>query len=91
MSLPCFRILCDTLQTNYGLQPTLNVSIEESVAIFIQICGHNEVQRNVGLRFGRNQETLQRNFLEVLTATEKWRVIVLGHHQEKSYTEFLKG
>ena len=70
MSLPCFCSLCDTLQTSYGLQPTLNVSIEESVAMFLQICGHNEVQRDVGLRFSRNQETVQRKFMEVLTATE---------------------
>ncbi|CAG7871206.1 unnamed protein product [Brassica rapa] len=70
MSFPCFRNLCDILQTNYGLQPTLNISIEESMAMFLQICGHNAVQRDVGLRFGRNQETVQRKFMEVLTATE---------------------
>ena len=27
MSLPCFTTLCNMLQTNYGLQPTLNISI----------------------------------------------------------------
>ena len=70
MSLPCFTELCNILQTNYGLQPTSNISIEESVAIFLVICGHNEVQRDVGLRFGRNQETVMRKFSEVLTATE---------------------
>ena len=70
MSLPCFRTLCNMLQTNYGLKPTSNVSIEESVAIFLRICGHNEVQRDVGLRFGRNQETVKRKFKEVLKATE---------------------
>ena len=57
-------------QTNYGPQPTLNVSIEESVAMFLQICGHNKVQRDVGLRFGRNQETIQRKFMEVPRPTE---------------------
>ncbi|CAH2051855.1 unnamed protein product, partial [Thlaspi arvense] len=31
---------------------------------------HNKVQRDVGLRFGRNQETVQRKFIEVLTVTE---------------------
>ncbi|XP_024010418.1 uncharacterized protein LOC112085436 [Eutrema salsugineum] len=70
MSMPCFIMFCDTLQKNYGLQPTLNMSIEESVAIFLRICGHNEVQRDVGLRFDRNQETVQRKFIEVLKATE---------------------
>ncbi|KAL1209526.1 hypothetical protein V5N11_020427 [Cardamine amara subsp. amara] len=38
--------------------------------MLLRICGHNEVQRDVGLRFGRNQETLQKKFMEVLTATE---------------------
>ncbi|XP_024009454.1 protein ANTAGONIST OF LIKE HETEROCHROMATIN PROTEIN 1-like [Eutrema salsugineum] len=70
MSIPCFIMLCDTLQTNYSLQPIFNMSIEESVAIFLRICGHNEIQRDVGLRFCRNQETVQRKFTEVLRATE---------------------
>ncbi|VYS59124.1 unnamed protein product [Arabidopsis thaliana] len=70
MSLDYFRSLCDIMETSYGLQPTLNVSIEESVAMFLRICGHNEVQRDVGLRFGRTQETLNRKFFEVLKTTE---------------------
>ncbi|CAN6885041.1 unnamed protein product [Brassica oleracea] len=70
MSLGVFRFLCDILQSKYGLHPTLNVSIEESVAMFLRICGHNEVQRDVGLRFGRTQETVNRIFFEVLRATE---------------------
>ncbi|KAL9830821.1 hypothetical protein AtNW77_Chr3g0193751 [Arabidopsis thaliana] len=70
MSLDYFRSLCDIMETSYGLQPTLNVSIVESVAMFLRICGHNEVQRDVGLRFGRTQETLNRKFFEVLKTTE---------------------
>ncbi|CAA7053690.1 unnamed protein product [Microthlaspi erraticum] len=38
--------------------------------MFLRICGHNEVQRDVGLRFGRTQETVKRKFFEVLNATE---------------------
>ncbi|EFH46815.1 hypothetical protein ARALYDRAFT_493747 [Arabidopsis lyrata subsp. lyrata] len=59
------------METRYGLQPTLNVRIEESVVMFLRICGHNEVQRDVGLRFGRTQETVNRKFFEVLRATEQ--------------------
>jgi len=70
MSLGVFRSLCVILESKYGLHPTLNVSIEESVAMFLRICGHNEVQRDVGLRFGRTQETVNRKFFEVLRATE---------------------
>ncbi|KAL9811861.1 hypothetical protein AtNW77_Chr5g0114061 [Arabidopsis thaliana] len=69
MSLDCFRSLCDIMETSYGLIPTMNVSIEESVAMFLRICGHNEVQRDVGLRFGRTQETVNQKFFEVLRAT----------------------
>ena len=69
MSLDCFRTLCHQLEARYGLQSTVNVSIEESVAIFLRICRHNEVQRDVELRFGRNQKTVKRNFFEVLRAT----------------------
>ncbi|XP_056843072.1 uncharacterized protein LOC108808106 [Raphanus sativus] len=70
MSLDVFRSLCDILQSKYGLHPTMNVSIEESVAMFLQICGHNEVQIDVGIWFGRTQETMNRKFFEVLMATE---------------------
>lgn len=61
-ALNCFRTLCHQLEATYGLQATLNVSIKESVAIFLRICGHNEVQRDVRLEFGRNQETVKRVF-----------------------------
>ena len=70
MSLGVFRSLCDILESKYGLHPTFNVSIEESVAMFLLICGHNEVQRDDGLWFRRTQETVNRillNFLERLS------------------------
>lgn len=70
MPLGAFRMMCEKLQTTYGLQSILNISIKESVAMFLWICGHNEVQRDVGLRFRRNQETVKRKFFEVLRATE---------------------
>ncbi|KAL9816613.1 hypothetical protein AtNW77_Chr4g0279891 [Arabidopsis thaliana] len=38
--------------------------------MFLQISRHNEVQRDVGLRFGRNQETVKRKFGEGFTTTE---------------------
>ena len=39
MSLAAFTIFCNILQTNYGLQLTLNVSIEESMTIFNEYVG----------------------------------------------------
>ena len=70
MSLSTIWTLCDKLQTSYGLRSIVNVSIEESVEMFLRIYDHNEVKRDVGLRFGRTQETVKRKFFEVLTATE---------------------
>lgn len=52
ISLDAFRFLCDILQSNYGLQPTQNVSVEKSVAMFQRICGQNEVERDFRLWFG---------------------------------------
>jgi len=56
-----FTTLCNMLKTNYGLQLTLNISIGESVAMFLRICGHNEVQRDVGLRFGVIKKLFKEN------------------------------
>lgn len=41
------------------------------MTMFKQIYEHNEVQKDVGLRFGRNEETIQRIFMELLTTTER--------------------
>ncbi|CAN8306695.1 unnamed protein product [Cochlearia groenlandica] len=38
--------------------------------MFLRVFGHNEVQRDIGLRFGRNQEFVKRKFGELLRATE---------------------
>lgn len=71
MSLSCFTTFCKILQTNFGLQPTSNISNEENVAMLIRICGQNKVQRDhVGLRFGKNKETMMKKINEVLTTTE---------------------
>ena len=92
MSLGVFRSLCDILQSKYGLHPTLNVSIEESVTMFLRISGHNEVQRDVGLRFGRTQETSEYNFfLKFLGRQSYLLVIILRLQQDENYFEFLKG
>jgi len=69
MSFATFTGLCSILKENYGLQSSLNASVEESFAMFLRVCGHNEIQRDIGLRFGRNQETVNRKFSEVLEAT----------------------
>lgn len=68
MSLEAFTCLCEVLQTKYGLQDSHNIKVDESVAIFLIICGQNDTQHDIGLRFGHAQETIDRNFHYVLGA-----------------------
>ncbi|CAN7033723.1 unnamed protein product [Brassica rapa subsp. trilocularis] len=48
MYLPVYIQLCEKLKDDYQLKEKDNVSIEESVAIFLNICVQNETQRYVG-------------------------------------------
>lgn len=57
MSSEAFIRLCEVLQTKYGLQESNNIKVDESVAIFLILCGQNDTQRDIGLRFGHSQET----------------------------------
>ncbi|CAF2145383.1 unnamed protein product, partial [Brassica napus] len=67
----------EKLKDDYQLKETDNVSIEESVAIFLNICAQNATQRYVGKIFGHSQETISRKFHEVLSALEKMAVDLL--------------
>ncbi|XP_048593384.1 uncharacterized protein LOC125576904 [Brassica napus] len=46
------------------------MSVKESVAIFLYICGHNATQRSVMRMFGHSQESIFRKFHEVLDVME---------------------
>ena len=70
MSTVAFQRLCEILQERYSLQDTQNMSVDESVAIFLMICGQNDTQGDIGLRFGHAQETICRKFHEVFGAME---------------------
>ncbi|CAF1929731.1 unnamed protein product, partial [Brassica napus] len=74
---PVYIQLCEKLKDDYQLKETDNVSIEESVAIFLNICAQNATQRYVGKTFGHSQETISRKFHEVLSALEKMAVDLL--------------
>ncbi|CAN6819969.1 unnamed protein product, partial [Brassica oleracea] len=63
--------LYEKLKEDYQLKETDNASIEESVAIFLNICAQNVTQRYVGKIIGHSQETISRKFHEVLSALGK--------------------
>lgn len=67
-----FKTLCQKLQLDYGLRNTKHIrvdeNVDENVASFLMICAHNMVQRFVAIILGHSQETINRNFHEVLEA-----------------------
>ncbi|CAI9287741.1 unnamed protein product [Lactuca saligna] len=71
LNVPVFRQLCIDLTTNYGLQQTRTVSIEESVGIFLMTLAHGCSNRFVQEFFNHSGETIHRHFHTVLEAVLK--------------------
>nr|KAJ0212458.1 hypothetical protein LSAT_V11C400193170 [Lactuca sativa] len=69
--VPVFRQLCTDLATNYGLQQTRNIYIEESVGIFLMTLAHGCSNRFVQEFFNHSGETTHRHFDRVLVAILK--------------------
>ncbi|KAA8522645.1 hypothetical protein F0562_012992 [Nyssa sinensis] len=63
-----FHKLCDTLRQRGMLRDTAGVMIEEQLAIFLNIVGHNERNRVIQERFQHSGETISRYFNNVLKA-----------------------
>nr|KAJ0190582.1 hypothetical protein LSAT_V11C800418470 [Lactuca sativa] len=72
-----FRQLCANLATNYGLQQTRNISIEESVGIFLMTLAHGCSNRFVQEFFNHSGETIHRHFHTVLEAVLKLSVDII--------------
>ncbi|KAK9932656.1 hypothetical protein M0R45_019881 [Rubus argutus] len=68
VSKSAFKKLCKILHDNGRLARTRNVSIEESVAIFLNILAHNHKIRSIGFDYYRSKETISRQFNRVLQA-----------------------
>jgi len=66
MSPKAFLDLCDILQREGGLLPTLRVSVEEQVAKTLYILTHNVRNREIQFWFRRSGETTSRHFHRVL-------------------------
>ncbi|KAG2284121.1 hypothetical protein Bca52824_055341 [Brassica carinata] len=101
MSSEAFIRLCKVLQTKYELQESNNIKVDESVAIFLILCGQNDTQRDIGLRFGHAQETICRKFHYVLGAvvqlavdylrprtTREFEAISNSLHGDKRYSPY---
>lgn len=63
-----FSKLCGTLRQRGMLRDTAGVMIEEQLAIFLNIVGHNERNRVIQERFQHSGETISRHFNNVLKA-----------------------
>ena len=63
-----FHKLCGHLRTRGILVDSINVSIEEQVAMFLKFVGHRWINRSVGFEFLRSGETVSRYFNIVLDA-----------------------
>ncbi|XP_065876629.1 uncharacterized protein [Euphorbia lathyris] len=63
-----FHKLCGTLRQRGMLRDTAGVRIEEQLAIFLNVIGHNERNRVIQERFQHSGETISRHFNNVLKA-----------------------
>lgn len=63
-----FHKFCRTLRERGMLRDTAGVLIEEQLAIFLSIVGHNERNRVIRERFHHSGETISRHFNNVLKA-----------------------
>ncbi|XP_038705743.1 uncharacterized protein LOC120001469 isoform X2 [Tripterygium wilfordii] len=65
-----FHRLCNTLRQRGMLRDTSGVMIEEQLAIFLNVIGHNERNRVIQERFQHSGETISRHFNNVLKAVK---------------------
>jgi hypothetical protein len=68
-----FMQLCDLLRTRHLLRDSIHSSVEEQVAMFLHVVGHNQRFRVVHMTFRRSIETINRYFREVLYAVGELR------------------
>ncbi|KAD4385392.1 hypothetical protein E3N88_25560 [Mikania micrantha] len=66
MSLESFVRLCAHFRVNYSLKDSKHVSVEEKMAMFLMIIGHNQRYVVVKRRFQHSKQTIHKFFYEVL-------------------------
>jgi hypothetical protein len=68
MDRQSFHKLCQVLVIKGQLRPTKNVSIEEMVAMFLNILAHHKKNRSISFHFTRSGRTVSKYFHECLKA-----------------------
>ncbi|XP_021968797.1 uncharacterized protein LOC110863843 isoform X2 [Helianthus annuus] len=68
LSRDAFVLLCNHFKQKKWLQSSRSISLEEKLAMFFMVIGHNERFRMVKRRFQHSTETIHRCFHEVLKA-----------------------
>lgn len=68
-----FFCLCETFRSKGLLHDNAGVSVEEQVAMFLHVVGHNQRFRVVHQSFRRSIETVHRHFHQVLFAVGELR------------------
>ncbi|KAI5439591.1 hypothetical protein KIW84_025108 [Lathyrus oleraceus] len=71
MKKECFINFCNELREKNYLCDSRDVFVEEKVATFLFIIGHNVRHRVASIRFQHSTETISRNFKEVLREYKK--------------------
>ena len=75
MNRHAFTSLCTMLRDRCGLRDTINITVEEAVAIFLYVIGHNLKNRKMKFDFIRSGETVSRYF-NIILNYELWSLIV---------------
>ena len=73
MSKVPFFELCGLFRSRHLLRDSIHSSVEEQVAMFLHVVGHNQRFRVVHMTFRRSIETINRYFREVLYAVGELR------------------
>ena len=68
ISRDAFVLLCNHFRQRNWLQSSRSISVEEKMAMFLTIIGHNERFRVVKRRFQHSTQTIHKCFHEVLNA-----------------------
>ena len=68
-----FARLVETFRSRGLLQDNINTSVEEQVAMFLHVVGHNQRFRVIHNTFKRSMETISRYFKQVLFAVGELR------------------
>ncbi|KAG8388049.1 hypothetical protein BUALT_Bualt02G0084800 [Buddleja alternifolia] len=82
-----FNKLCGILHDEGGLVATKNVTIEEIVALFLHILGHDQKNSNIKTTFVRSGETISRQFHTVLRAVLKIGKLFVKQQRDGIYLE----